>query len=290
METMAQLAARELALDSLRAVGKVAKRTTSVGGPAGPGSYAYVGNKSKAKSFKLRIDDAGHTKAALGRFNQTKGIPAAKKAAVKHKIIERAKHFGMDPEGFAKKHGMKAARRALRAMKALGWDELAASAAAELQKVHAFDDEAAPEEMEQEFPKHNISVIQKERSPEQTAQRKTMLRRAIGGPQDGFATSDETSHRTAMGLARSGHLQHMGTKKLANNHTVHHWQLTQKGMALAYGGSGMAPMGRPNMAAPQKPGMPGAGGGGQQMPKKNNADTGFGARQGNKMIRRPGGF
>jgi len=78
-----------------RADGK--KRTKRVGGKdLTSGSFAYVGDPERTETWKLPIHDAAHVRNALARFNQTKGIPANKKAGVYRKIVSAAKKFGIE--------------------------------------------------------------------------------------------------------------------------------------------------------------------------------------------------
>lgn len=105
-----------------------------------------------------------------------------------------------------------------------------------------------------EFPSHEISVKEAKRSPEQQQARQNFLRKAVGGSPSGFITRDSASHQMARGLARTGHLQHMGS--MADEKTgkdINHWQLTEKGLALAHG----SPL-NPNAAqrTPLMPAMP----------------------------------
>jgi HK97 family phage prohead protease len=72
-------------------------RTKRVGGKDLPKSkFAYVGDPDRTETWKLPIHDANHVRNALARFNQTDGIPADKKAAVKAKIVAAAHKFGID--------------------------------------------------------------------------------------------------------------------------------------------------------------------------------------------------
>ena len=81
-------------LAEIRAGKKV--RTKTVGGKVLPASaFAFVGDPDKTETWKLPIHDKEHAQNALARFNQTQGIPAAKKASVYAKIIAAAKKFGI---------------------------------------------------------------------------------------------------------------------------------------------------------------------------------------------------
>lgn len=89
------LRAREI---EVRADGKV--RTKRVAGKnLTKDKFAFVGDPERTETWKLPIHDAGHVQAALGRFNQTQGIPAAKKAGVWRKIVAAAKKFGIEVSG-----------------------------------------------------------------------------------------------------------------------------------------------------------------------------------------------
>jgi phage I-like protein len=54
--------------------------------------------------WKFPLQDAGHVRDAMARFNQSKDIPAEAKAALKRKIIERAHKFGIDTSNFEKEY------------------------------------------------------------------------------------------------------------------------------------------------------------------------------------------
>lgn len=73
------------------------RKTKTVAGRAlTADEFAWVGNPTDIKTWKLRVDDAGHVQAALFRFNQTKGIPADRKEDVWKNIVAAAKKFGID--------------------------------------------------------------------------------------------------------------------------------------------------------------------------------------------------
>lgn len=59
-------------------------------------SFAYVGDKDKTETWKFPIFDASHTRNALARWGQDKGIPAGSKAGVYAKIKAAAKKFGIE--------------------------------------------------------------------------------------------------------------------------------------------------------------------------------------------------
>lgn len=66
--------------------------------------FAFVGDADDPKTWKLVIKspdgdaewEKRHVRAALARFNQTKGIPADKKPEVKAKIVAAAKRLGIE--------------------------------------------------------------------------------------------------------------------------------------------------------------------------------------------------
>jgi HK97 family phage prohead protease len=71
-------------------------KTKRVGGKDLTASaFAYVGDPEDTSTWKLRIDDEGHARNALARFNQTQGIPANEKDKVWNKIVAAAKKFGI---------------------------------------------------------------------------------------------------------------------------------------------------------------------------------------------------
>jgi HK97 family phage prohead protease len=59
-------------------------------------AFAFVGDPDKTETWKLPVHDEEHARNALARFNQTQGIPAAKKAGVYRKIVAAAKKFGIE--------------------------------------------------------------------------------------------------------------------------------------------------------------------------------------------------
>lgn len=66
--------------------------------------YAWVPDPTKPSTWKLRINDAGHVRDAMARWNQTEEIPNDKKAGVLRKIIARAHEFAIDTTNFEKEH------------------------------------------------------------------------------------------------------------------------------------------------------------------------------------------
>jgi HK97 family phage prohead protease len=90
-ERASQKAARKAAIDTRAKV-----KTKTVGGKHLPMSaFAFVGDPERTETWKLPIHDEAHVKNALARFNQTQGIPAAKKASVFAKIKAAAKKFNI---------------------------------------------------------------------------------------------------------------------------------------------------------------------------------------------------
>jgi hypothetical protein len=59
----------------------------------------------------LLVEDAGHVRDAMARFDQTQ-LPSSAKAGVAKKLLSLAKKFGIDASGFAAEHNMKASEAA----------------------------------------------------------------------------------------------------------------------------------------------------------------------------------
>jgi len=77
----------------------------SVGGDAvHRDKFAYVGDPEDKSTWHLPLDTAARAEDALGRFAQTEGIPADKKAEVARKVAAAAKSHGVNTEGFESKH------------------------------------------------------------------------------------------------------------------------------------------------------------------------------------------
>jgi len=111
-----------------------------------------------------------------------------------------------------------------------------------------------------EFPMHTISISNKKKTPKQQAMRQNFLRQAVGGNPNGFVTRTPLDHNVAKGLAKTGHLNHMGSMvDEKSGRTIHHWQLSEKGLALAHGSS-LNPNAAMNNPSGFKP-MPGKAGG-----------------------------
>jgi phage I-like protein len=66
--------------------------------------FAYAPVGSEPSEWKLPIHDESHVRNALARFNQT-CIPAKARAAVRRKILQRARKYGIDASGFEKERG-----------------------------------------------------------------------------------------------------------------------------------------------------------------------------------------
>lgn len=81
--------------------------------------FAYVPDPAKPSTWKLRIDDAGHVRDAMARWNQTEGIPEEKKAGVLRKLMAQARKFGIDTANFEKEHKLGAVVRAFFQLAAL---------------------------------------------------------------------------------------------------------------------------------------------------------------------------
>lgn len=127
------------------------------------------------------------------------------------------------------------------------------------------------------MPMHEVDVSKPPQAdPLSEAMRNVFLHQAAGGPKEGFTTKNPRSHAVAQSLAKTGHLKKMGEFKHANNQTVQHWQLTEKGLASAQtGGQGGFPVSYPKaaggMAVPAKsPGDPGKGTPGGNAPGAKN--------------------
>jgi phage I-like protein len=65
--------------------------------------FGYAPGDEPSK-WKFPLHDASHVRDAMARFNQSKGIPADAKAALKRKIIERAHKYGIDTTNFEKEY------------------------------------------------------------------------------------------------------------------------------------------------------------------------------------------
>lgn len=66
-------------------------------------NFAYVGDPDRTETWKFPIHDAAHTRNALARWSQAKGIPASEKGKVRAKIEAAAKKFGIEVSGEADK-------------------------------------------------------------------------------------------------------------------------------------------------------------------------------------------
>ncbi len=65
--------------------------------------FGYAPGDEPSK-WKFPLHDASHVRDAMARFNQSKGIPADAKAALKRKIIARAHKYGIDTSNFEKEY------------------------------------------------------------------------------------------------------------------------------------------------------------------------------------------
>jgi phage I-like protein len=73
------------------------------------GDFGYAPGDEPSK-WKFPLHDASHVRDAMARFNQSKGIPADAKAALKRKIIERAHKYGIDTSNFEKEYAREEAQ------------------------------------------------------------------------------------------------------------------------------------------------------------------------------------
>src|SRR5882724_4258376 len=89
------------------------------------------------------------------------------------------------------------------------------------------------------LPKHVVRHEPDRYPVDQAKKLHSFLKNAAGGPATGFVTEDKESHDFAHSLARSGHLQHHGTRPGAKGGGVlHHWSMTPKGLAaIGMGGT-----------------------------------------------------
>jgi len=60
----------------------------------------YAISRDPPSESKLPIFDEAHVRNAMARFNQVKGVSIEEKKKARRKIIAKAKHFGIDTEGF----------------------------------------------------------------------------------------------------------------------------------------------------------------------------------------------
>jgi hypothetical protein len=125
---------------------------------------------------------------------------------------------------------------------------------------------------EGEFPMHEVNADPQRYPVDQAKQLHSFLKNAAGGTGT-FTTANKESHEMAKTLARSGHLQHHGSRLGGAGGGLRHvWSLTPKGMAAI----GQAP-------APKRPGM-----GGQQRPGGGQQQRPGGMGQRPQMQQRPG--
>jgi hypothetical protein len=103
---------------------------------------------------------------------------------------------------------------------------------------------------QQDFPMHEVNA-DPARYPVQHAKAlHSFLKNAAGGTGQ-FVTANKDSHEMAKTLARSGHLQHHGSRPGGAGGGIKHvWSLTPKGMAAI----GQAPVKKPGFGGQQRPG------------------------------------
>jgi hypothetical protein len=65
--------------------------------------FAFVGDPTRSTTYKLRLDDAPHTRAAMARFSRTR-IPKQDRRRVAEQILRAARRFGIDSSRFAAKY------------------------------------------------------------------------------------------------------------------------------------------------------------------------------------------
>jgi hypothetical protein len=119
-----------------------------------------------------------------------------------------------------------------------------------------------------EFPMHEVNADPQRYPVDQATQLHSFLKNAAGGTGT-FVTANKDSHEMAKQLARSGHLQHQGSRLGGAGGGLRHvWSLTSKGMAaigqdpkVAKQKAGMGQFG------PQRPGMSGQKPGGGKSPQ-----------------------
>jgi len=118
------------------------------------------------------------------------------------------------------------------------------------------DEEAAKAQMmpgqsaikpSQALPMHVVNADPQKYPVEQATAMHSFLKNAAGGPATGFVTDNPKSHEMAKALAKSGHLQHHGSRPgKAGGGILHHWSLTPKGLAAIGQGATKKPgMGKP---------------------------------------------
>jgi hypothetical protein len=109
----------------------------------------------------------------------------------------------------------------------------------------------------QALPMHEVNADPQKYPMEHASKLHSFLKNAAGGPATGFVTTNPDSHAMAKELAKSGHLQHHGSRPgQAGGGMVQHWSLTPKGLGAVGQGAKPKPgggMGRPGMGG-QRPG------------------------------------
>ena len=116
----------------------------------------------------------------------------------------------------------------------------------------------------QALPMHEVNADPTKYPVDQATALHSFLRNAAGGPATGFVTTNPKSHEMAKTLAKSGHLQHHGSRPGQKGGGMqHHWSLTPKGLAAIGQGATKKPGGmggKPGFGGQQRPG------GGMKMP------------------------
>jgi translation initiation factor IF-2 len=150
---------------------------------------------------------------------------------------------------------------------------------------------------EGEFPMHEVNADPQRYPVDQAKQLHSFLKNAAGGTGT-FVTANKESHEKAKQLARSGHLQHQGSRLGGAGGGLRHvWSLTPKGHAAigeappkagasrgggGFGGGGQRPGGNGQRPGGGQQSRPGQGGGQrpqmQQRPGSGSFGSNFGGR------------
>ena len=123
----------------------------------------------------------------------------------------------------------------------------------------------------QALPMHEVNAEPTKYPADQAMALHSFLKNAAGGPATGFVTTNPKSHEMAKSLAKSGHLQHHGSRPGQKGGGMqHHWSMTPKGLAAI----GMGGTKKPGQSQPRgakagggqswKPGGGGGMGGGMK--------------------------
>lgn len=109
---------------------------------------------------------------------------------------------------------------------------------------------------EGEFPMHEVNANPQRYPVDQAKAYHSFLKNAAGGTGT-FTTANPESHEIAKNLARSGHLQHHGSRPGGAGGGIRHvWSLTPKGMAAIGQGQVKKPgMGNRQGAVVRRPGL-----------------------------------